>query len=303
MVLLDIEKAFDTIWHDGLLYKLNITRTPTYLIKMIQSFIMNRQFKVEINGEFSNAKQVVAGVPQGSVLSPILYAIYIADFKGIRDCQSAYYADDTALYSATKTTNRSIKNVQRALQSIDKYMNKWKIKINANKTQFIIFPFNRSRRRIPTIDLRFQDNIIRAKTEVKYLGVTVDQKMNFDVHIKNTRNKATKAMCALYPMLARSSKLNFKNKNIVYKTMIRPILTYASPIWCHASKTRLKKLQIIQNKCLKMINNLPWRFNTNELHRRTEYPTIIELLEEHENKFKERCESSTYEMINTLFEQ
>lgn len=73
-------------------------------------------------------------------LSPILYAIYIANFKCIciRNCQSEYYADDTALYSATETTNKSIKYVQCALQSIDKFMNKWKMKINAAKTQFII---------------------------------------------------------------------------------------------------------------------------------------------------------------------
>lgn len=257
---------------------------------------------VEINGEFSDSKQVVAGVPQGSVLSPMLYAIYIADFKCIKECQTAYYADDTALYSATKTTNKSIKNVQRALHSIDKYMTKWKIKINAAKTQFIIFPFNRSRRRIPSTVLRFQNNIIRAETAVKYLGVTLDKKLNFDLHIENTRNKATKAMRALYPMLAKSSKLNVKNKNVIYKTMIRPIITYASPIWCNATKTRLKKLQIIQNKCLKQINNLPWRFRTEELHTLTEYPKINELLEKHENKFKERCESSTFEMINSLFD-
>lgn len=142
-----------------------------------------------------------------------------------------------------ETTNKSIKNVQHALQSIDKYTTKSKIKLNAAKTQFIIFPFNWSRRRNPSTSLRFQNN-----TAVKYIGVTLDQKLNFDLHIANTRNKALKAMCSLYPMLARSSKLNFKNKNIVYKTMIRPIITYASPIWCHAAKTHVKKLQIVQNK-------------------------------------------------------
>lgn len=184
MILLDIEKAFDTIWHDGLLYKLHKNQTPTYLVKIVQSFITDRKFMVEINGEFSDEKLIVAGAPQGSVLSPLLYAIYIADFKCSRECQTAYYADDTALYSATKTTNKSIKNVQRALLSIDKFATKWKIQINAAKTQFVIFPFNRARARRPTIDLRFQNNVIQPSASVKYLGVTLDSKLNYDSHIK-----------------------------------------------------------------------------------------------------------------------
>lgn len=302
MVLLDIEKAFDTIWHDGLIYKLGKMHTPIYIVKIVQSFTTERSFMVIVNGARSNIKNVVAGAPQGSSLSPTLYAVYTSDYRCINRCKDAYFADDTALYSATKTTNKSIRNVQSGLQSIEKYMAKWKIQINANKTQFIIFPFNRSRRRVPTISLRFQNNIIEPATTVKYLGVTLDQKLNFGSHIENTRTKATRAMCALYPMIARTSRLNHRNKNIIYKTMIRPIITYASPIWCNATRTRLKRLQVVQNKCLKMINNLPWRYGTDELHRRFNYPKITELLEQNHDKFKERCESSTFEMINSLFE-
>lgn len=179
---------------------------------------------------------------------------------------------------------------------------KWKIQINAAKTQFIYFPFNRSRRRHPTVQLSFHGNTIEPTTTVKYLGVTLDQKLNFDSHIENTRTKAMRAMCAMYPMLAKSSKLSHKNKNLIYKTMIRPILTYASPIWSHATATRLKRLQVVQNKCLKMINKLPWRFGTDDLHSLTGYPKITELFEQNEDKFKDRCELSTFEMINSLFE-
>lgn len=254
MVLLDIEKAFDTIWHDGLIHKLKKMQTPMYILKIIQSFTTDRKFRVVVNGDCSNSKNVVAGAPQGSCLSPTLYAIYTSDYRCLNRCESAYYADDTALYSATRTTNRSIKNIQCTLQSIEKFMSKWKIKLNASKTQYIIFPFNRSRKRLPTIPLSFQNNTIIPTPTVKYLGVTLDHKLNFDAHIENTRIKASRAMCALYPMLARSSKLSLQNKNIIYKTMIRPIIMYASPIWCHATRTRLKKLQIVQNKCLKLIN-------------------------------------------------
>lgn len=120
MVLLDIEKAFDTIWHDGLIHKLKKMQTPMYLLKIIQSFTSDRKFRVVVNDDCSNSKNVVAGAPQGSCLSPTLYAIYTSDYR----CESA-----------TKTTNKSIKNIQCALQPIEKFMSKWKIKLNASKTQ------------------------------------------------------------------------------------------------------------------------------------------------------------------------
>lgn len=111
IIVLDVEKAFDTVWHNGLIYKLLRANIPTYLCKLIADFISNRKFSVVINNETSPAKSVTAGLPQGSVLSPLLYSIYTSDFKALKYIKTAYYADDTALISSSKLTSALIKKM------------------------------------------------------------------------------------------------------------------------------------------------------------------------------------------------
>lgn len=301
MVLLDIEKAFDCVWHKGLLYKLHLFNLPYYLIKIIMSFISDREFIVFINGSASSVKKIPAGLPQGSVLSPLLYAAYTSDFKIPRSCEIAYYADDTAIYTSKKQSNTIIKILNNALVCINKYFSKWKIKMNGNKTQAIIFPFNKSYKRNPSLQLHQQNEQIPLKTEVNYLGVSLDSKLNFRTHIEKTKNKATTCMRALYPMLNRRSKLSHKNKNIIYKTVIRPVITYAAPVWLNAAKTNIQKLQIIQNKCLKIINNHPFYYSTSTLHQETKYEMITEILNKYSNNLRNKCQISQYELINELF--
>lgn len=100
MVLLDIEKAFDTVWHDGLLYKLIHLRFPPYICKIVQSFLTRRRFVVQVNSGVSDLMFFNSGVPQGSVLAPILYNIYVSDFPKLPNCHTAIFADDTAIFSS-----------------------------------------------------------------------------------------------------------------------------------------------------------------------------------------------------------
>lgn len=111
MVLLDIEKAFDSVWHNGLIYKLDNANIPKYLTKLIQSFVSNRQFHVTVNGKVSTTRSIPAGLPQGSVLSPILYSIYTSDFKKPKYCEIGYYADDTSIICTGKLTSAIIKRL------------------------------------------------------------------------------------------------------------------------------------------------------------------------------------------------
>lgn len=105
VLLLDIEKAFDSIWHDGLIHKLIKMKLPTYLIRLINSFIRNRQFAVHINGCTSNRVNIPAGLAQGTCISPILYALFVADIPVNSETQLALYADDTAIYTSAKQSN------------------------------------------------------------------------------------------------------------------------------------------------------------------------------------------------------
>lgn len=300
MVLIDIEKAFDSVWHDGLIYKLEKINAPTHLIKMIASFLSSRKFIVSVRGEDSTPRDIPAGLAQGSILSPLLYAIYTSDFKTPQNCEIGLYADDTAIISEAKQSNTIIKRLEKALSRINEYFTKWRIKINAEKTQAILFKFNRARRRNPSISLTFNGNNIVLKKEVTYLGVKLDDKLLFTAHIETCRTKALKCFSAIHPLLHHRSRLSTANKLILYKTMIRPKITYAAPVWISTNTTNIRNLQRTQNKILKTILGVERTFPTSLLHSMLNVEGIQTVLESLEKSFMSKCGSSGFELIRMM---
>jgi retron-type reverse transcriptase len=136
VVLLDIEKAFDTTWHPGLLYKLSKLKLSDSLIKLISSFLSQRKFRVSVKDEMSTPRRMQAGVPQGSVLSPALYNLNIIDTPQTIGVNLALFADDTCLYTERKE-GYVLRKVQRDLNSMSAWCERWDIKINEDKTQTI----------------------------------------------------------------------------------------------------------------------------------------------------------------------
>ena len=142
-VFLDIEKAFDRVWHPGLIVKLNQLHFPDCYVHLLHNFLQNRTFTVRSSGTTSESHPITAGVPQGSVLSPLLYVIYTADLPIARACTIATFADDTALFSSNKNIRYAAQAIQRQLLLLEQWSNTWRIKVNPAKSQAIIF----SRRR------------------------------------------------------------------------------------------------------------------------------------------------------------
>jgi hypothetical protein len=136
-VFLDIEKAFDTIWHPGLLYKLSELQFSTSLVKLIASFLTNRKFEFSVEGELSSARRVVTVVPQGSVLGPALYSLYISDAPAAPVTHLALFADDTCIYAIEKFERRVFNKLQRDLTTMGLWCQHWNIKINEGKTHGI----------------------------------------------------------------------------------------------------------------------------------------------------------------------
>lgn len=139
LVTLDIEAAFDTVWHDGLLHKLKMIGTPIYLIKIVQNFLTHRYFSVNLNSSQSARRILNAGVPQGSVLGPTLFNIFTHDIPQATNCVLSLFADDAAVYSAGFSYSEINQSMQSYLNELDIYYKKWKIKINPNKTNAIFF--------------------------------------------------------------------------------------------------------------------------------------------------------------------
>lgn len=300
MVALDIEKAFNSIWHDGLLHKMYLNKFPIYIIKIVASFIKNRFFFVKISNSISQEFPIPAGVPQGSCLSPTLFNIFTSDLKVNPPCQIALFADDLAIYTSNENPNIIINDLESELTKTLKYYYKWKIKVNETKTQAIFFTRRRAVRFLPHRDINIGPSNVQWSNEIKYLGVLLDKKLLFQTHIDYTKERAQKLIRILYSLINRKSKLNLKNKMLIYKSIFKPMLLYACSVWGECANCHKNKLQVTQNKCLKLINNLPFYYSTKKLHKISNINPIQEAITKQTNTFLHKCQYSDNPLIAVL---
>ena len=130
---LDIEQAFDRVWHGGLIFKLSALQIPDVYIQLIADYLRNRTFRVRHGGFLSDLHRIEAGVPQGSVLAPVLYSIYVQDIPSFPGCQHALYADDTVIYTKDRDIKTAFQRMQIALNILTQWSTKWRLKINGDK--------------------------------------------------------------------------------------------------------------------------------------------------------------------------
>ncbi|GFX36265.1 probable RNA-directed DNA polymerase from transposon BS [Trichonephila clavipes] len=139
ILFLDIAKAFDKIWHDGLLIKLIRLDFPAPLIKSIHSFLSHRSFRVRVDRILSSPRPIRSGLPQGSLSSPLLFTLYVNDIPQTDSSHLAMFADDTAVISQNKRFSVVISNLQHYISSLELWLNDWKIKVNASKSACLMF--------------------------------------------------------------------------------------------------------------------------------------------------------------------
>lgn len=283
LVTLDIEAAFDTVWHEGLVYKLITIDGPLYLIHIIKNFLKQRSFYIDINSAHSTQRHILAGVPQGSVLGPILFNIYTHDIPQVSDCKLSLFADDAAIYTTGLQYNSINNSMQNYLYTLEKYYHKWKIKINPNKTSAIFFTKRRKSCYIPNSCLHICNTPIEWANNIRYLGIHFDKRLTFQFHVGHAIDKINKTIRLLYPIINRKSKLSNSNKLIIFKTIFRPSLVYGSSIWGKSASAHIKKIQICQNKLLKLLLNLPYYTGTLYLHSIANVPTVKQYLNLYSN--------------------
>ncbi|GFW70879.1 RNA-directed DNA polymerase from mobile element jockey [Trichonephila clavipes] len=137
-VFLDIQKAFDRVWHTGLLFKLITYKIPSPLIYLLNSYISDRSFTVKINRTFSKLKKINAGVAQGSILAPTLFNIYVNDIIKHSNTIICMYADDTAILSRHRNLDTLVENINEYLAHLT-WFSVWKIALNSSKTEAVFF--------------------------------------------------------------------------------------------------------------------------------------------------------------------
>lgn len=237
-----------------------------------------------MNNTLSPPTRLSAGVPQGSILAPILFNLYISDIPTYPTTNLLLYADDTTIYGQSFYAQTATQKIRYHLTKITDYYKTWKVTINEDKTETITF--NRKFTNTRTITkLKINDKYIEEKPKVKFLGVTLDKRLSFAPHVTNAINKTYGVLNRLYPLINRRSKLSTDNKLTLYKTVLRPILTYACVSWNLISDTQCKRLQTTQNKLLRLLTNSSRYIRITDLHRQTNMQTIKDYITETSQKF------------------
>ena len=228
-VFLDISKAFDRVWHVGLLYKLKLLGICGSYYNLRQSFLDSRHQRVVLNGQSSKWSLVEAGVPQGSILGLLLFLVYINNLpQGVR-CNAKLFADDTSLFSTMTSPAISSSNLNDDLVKITQWVYQWEMSFNPDTTkqaQEIIFSRKKNNTSHPS--LYFNNTPIQRKSVQKHLGLFLDEKLSFLEHIDEKIKKLTvgvNLMRKLNLLLPRSSLLT------VYKCFVRPHLDYEDVIY------------------------------------------------------------------------
>jgi len=300
MIFFDSEKAFDSVWHGGLLYKLHCLLYPRYIQHILFSFLNERSFQVFINSSFSTSIPIPAGVPQGSVLSPSLYNIFNNDVPTHDVTDTAFYADDTAIFCSSTHPDLIIEPLQEHTNSLLEHFRDWKIKINSTKTEAIYFTRRRAQRLMPYTQIDVNGVSIPWASKVKYLGLVLDKKLLFKDHCEHLLNKMSQLIKIYYPFINRKSRLNKAVKLTMFKTIFRASMLYASPVWSGCAASHRQRLQVMQNKVLKMILRKPWWYSTDDLHDEADISTLVEYISQIDRKFVGSLRFSQNPIIQNL---
>ena len=249
-IYFDFQKAFDKVSHRHLLKKLEMYGITGPLHSWIDNYLSGRRQKVVINGITSSSREVTSGVPQGSVLGPVLFVIYINDLPDVTSNKTLLFADDTKLFRRVNCVE-DCRSLQHDIMKLEEWAEVWLMRFHPNKCK--VMTIGRSDISYDYV-MRDEDKTItleRSEAE-KDLGVIVDGKLQFKEHISSIVMKANQKLS----MIQRGFK--FKSKDVIctlYKSIVRPILEYGHAIWFPHRICDIKSLERVQRRATRMISN------------------------------------------------
>lgn len=251
IIYTDLEKAFDKVPHRRLLNKLRAYGIDAKIISWIKAFLTGRKQRVRINGSYSEWKDVLSGVPQGSVLGPLLFIIYINDLPEICGQLANIYlfADDAKLcrYISDEYDQHQL---QQALYSMQDWTDRWLLKLNIKKCKLISLGKKADQHNY-CLKQGNLDVILESVSHINDLGIEVDEKLDFGLHIQNKVNKAFRIL----GVIRRSFRyLNKSAFILIYKSMVRSGLEYNVSVWAPHKESDIEELERVQRRATKMLS-------------------------------------------------
>jgi len=271
-IYLDLQKAFDTVDYDVLQYKLQYYGVRGVMLKWINNYLSNRKQFTVVNNVSSNIGDITCGVPQGSVLGPLLFLIYMNDIpNAVQGHDVKLFADDTNVF----IFGPDLKILECEANTCVKNLNVWftanKLSLNVDKTCFTIFNNNKLNSVNYKVNLTINGQQISQVSSCKYLGVFLDDAFNWNEHINYVYNKIIKFVSLFYKLRT------FVPKECLYKlyyAFVFPHINYAVEIYANCSKSVLNKLNKLNNKLLRILLNTNFDTPNVELYRKFDILSI-----------------------------
>ena len=248
-LLTDLSKAFDCLNHNLLIAKLHAYGFDYNSLAYIYSYLSNRKHRTKVNNSFSAWAPISSGVPQGSILGPLLFNIYMNDiFFFINKTELANYADDNTLYTINKNIDEIIKSLENDSSILIKWFSENYLVMNADKSQLLIT------KHLDKAFIEIDNEIIENSNTVKLLGITIDNKLDFTEHVTKICNKASLKLHAI----ARISKfMNSQKLRILVKAFFESQFSYCPLVWMFHSRTLNNRINKLHERALRLVYKEP----------------------------------------------
>ena len=274
---LDVSRAFDRVWHKGLLHKLDSIGIRENLLSWFKSYLENRRQRVVINGQCSSWHDITAGVPQGSILGPLLFLIYINDIASIVESNIRLFADDTSLFVIADNEEQELASLtlNGDLSAISIWADQWFISLNERKTFSMTCSRSHNLKQIPI----FLKNTRVSESKVhKHLGVILSSDCTWTSHLDNVYVKAMKRVDCLRGLKFILSRRSLEKMYLVF---IRPLLEYGDIVWDNCSIACSDKLEKVQLAAARVVTGGVKTTSNRLLYKETQWEMLQDRREKH----------------------
>lgn len=275
-VFLDLTKAFDLVNHEILITKLERYKFSHNTLLWFTSYLSNRTQQVSVSGKLSQPLEIKSGVPQGSVLGPLLFLLYINDLPlCVNFCSTDMFADDTTLSTNSSSPETLADNLNRDLENVASWCKDNAMSISVEKTKSMVISTKQKLKshKIQIPDIIVNDSKIQHTSNEKLLGVQIDHTLSWDHHIDSILKKCN----SLLYLLCRIKKyLNLQNRVLYFNAYILPHLDFCSAVWGSSNQESLNKLLLFQKRAARIILDLPYDTPSDDLFRQLKWMKIHE---------------------------
>ncbi len=263
-VFLDLSKAFDTINHITLLYKLQHYGVRGLALEWFRSYLTGRKQYVSFKGKNSSKMDITCGVPQGSVLGPLLFIIYTNDLpNSLLYSKSILFADDTTLFCSSPNIAHVFDKLNEDLKSLYDWFKANKLSLNIGKTNYMVFDRGKINN-IGNMTLTINELHIDRVSKVKFLGMIIDDCMNWNDHIQHVKCKISGG---IYAINTAKHILPLSHLKTVYYSLVNAYIIYGLLLWGSGYETQLKKVKIQQNKAIRTLSGSVYNATASPLYK------------------------------------